>query len=90
MKLTEISDQDKSLLTLKGIEYNFIDRYNLILQARDIIGNSNYRKSLLENTIDETLFLIKTFTNQGFDNNDLDILNAKRIADKLQDIRNKL
>lgn len=90
MRLTEISNQDKTYLTLKGIEYSFMDRYNTIVLASSIIGKSVNRRNILINTIDHTHELMKLFFNEGYDNNDPDVLEAKDIFNKLQEIRNKL
>jgi hypothetical protein len=90
MKLNEISNQDKFFLTLKGIDYDFSYEYSLIIDALPIMGKSMNRKSILPNNIDYTIQRIELFLSQGFDGNDIDILSAKNILDKLHKIKNQL
>lgn len=90
MKLNEISDLDKDFLTLKNIEYDFIDRYNIIVEAFSVIGKSLYRRNRLKNTIIETHNRIEIFLNEGFDNTDPDVINARDIYSKIENIRNQI
>lgn len=90
MRLNEIDDVDKSALRLKGITYDFSNYIDFILSSIDIVGKSLHRRNMLKNTIELRLEEIKIFLNEGFPDNDIDVINAKNIYIKLQDIRNKL
>lgn len=90
MRLNEISDEQKSFLTLKGIKFDFIDDYNLIVSSYKIIGKSLHRRNMLRNTINNILSLIKIFLDQGYDNTDFDVITARDIYNKLLDIKNQL
>jgi hypothetical protein len=90
MRLDEISDEDKSFLTLRGIKFEFIDDYNNIISALSIIGKSNSRKQLLHNDIDLLSAFISVFLNQGFNESDPEIINAKNLYNKLLEIKNQL
>lgn len=90
MKIHEISDVDKSLLTLKGIQYNFQEDYKNIISVYPLMGGSTQRKSILINDIDTVCYYISIFLNNGFDNKDPDVIAAKETHDKLQNIKNKL
>lgn len=90
MRLDEISDEDKSFLTLRGIKFDFVDDYNNVVLALSIMGKSNHRRQLLKDDVDLLSVLIFTFLNQGFNATDCDAINAKDIYAKLLDIKNKL
>lgn len=87
MRLNEISDEDKSFLTLRGIKFDFIDDYNNVALASSIIGKSTHRRQLLTDNVDLLSSLISIFLNQGFLSNDADVIVAKDIYVKLQDIK---
>lgn len=87
MRLNEISDEDKSFLTLRGIKFDFIDDYDNVVLASSIIGKSTHRRQLLTDNVDLLSSLISIFLNQGFLSNDADVIVAKDIYAKLQDIK---
>lgn len=90
MRIFEISKEDKNILILKGIHYNFIEDYNLAVSISEIVGNSNYRRVRGLNTIENSINSIQVFLDQGFSDNDLDIIAAKNIYNNLLEIKNKL
>lgn len=90
MRLNEISKEDKTFLTLRGIEFNFTNDYNNVALAYSIIGKSNSRKQLLHNDIDLLSAFISVFLNQGFNESDPEIINAKNLYNKLLEIKNQL
>jgi hypothetical protein len=90
MRLNEIEDVDKSALKLKGVRYEFAEHVNIVVYALNIVGNSIYRKNLLNDDIDIYLEEIKIFLNEGYPDSDSDVINAKDIYSKLLEIKNKL
>jgi hypothetical protein len=47
MRLNEISDEQKSFLTLQGIKFDFLTEYQNIVSAVPLIGKSSHRSTLL-------------------------------------------
>ena len=90
MRINEIDNIDKSALALKGIRYNFSENLNIVLSVFHLIGSSSHRRQSLKDDIDVYLEDIEIFLNQGFPDNDLDIIAAKDIYNKLLEIKNKL
>ena len=90
MRLSEIDDVDKSALILKGVRYDFTDRINIGVSALEVVGNSTYRRNLLKDDVSIYLEDIEIFLNENFPNNDSDVIAAKYIYAKLQNIKNKL
>jgi hypothetical protein len=86
----KINDIDKSSLILKGIKYDFTEDLNIVLSALHIVGNSIHRRKLLGDDIIIYLRNIEIFLNQGFSDNDPDIIEARDIFNKLQNIKNQL
>jgi len=90
MRLNEISNEQKTFLTLQGVKYSFMVEYADIVSAYSIIGRSNHRRALLKTDIEYLLSDVEFFLNYGFPNNDLDIIAAKDSYNKLLEIKNKL
>lgn len=90
MRLVEISNEDKSFLTLRGIKFNFVNDYNNVILAFSIIGKSANRRAQLTNDIDNILHDIQILYTFGYSINDPDIIMSKDIYDKLLDVKNKL
>jgi hypothetical protein len=90
MRLDEISDEDKSFLTLRGIRFDFVDDYNNVVLALSIMGKSIHRRQLLKDDVVQLVTLISIFLNQGFNITDPDVINATDIYSKLSEIKNKL
>ena len=90
MRLNKISSEDKSFLTLRGIEFNFTNDYNNAVSAYSIIGKSTARQSMLKNDIELILLRIHPVLSYGFNTNDVDIINITDIYNKLLEIKNKL
>jgi len=90
MRIREISDEQKSFLTLQGIKFTFANEYNNIVSAFSVIGKSNHRRRLLFIDIEGLIYDINLFLNKGYPDNDPDIILANEIYTELQDIKNKL
>ena len=90
MKLSEISDEQKTFLTLSGIEYNFVNDYTFVMSAYSIIGKSEQRRGMLGDDIDTIFSRMEPVLNYGFATNDPDILAINNIYNKLLDIKHKL
>lgn len=90
MRLNEISSEDKSFLTLRGIEFNFTNDYNNAVSAYSIIGKSTARHAMLKNDIELILLRIHPVLSYGFNANDVDIIDITDIYNKLLEIKNKL
>ena len=85
MKLKEISDTEKTLLTLSGISYEFSEEVsNIEWMISNISGSS--RRTLVKNTINNTIRQIEDFLNLGFDNSDADVIRAKEYHSRLSAI----
>ena len=82
MKLREISDADKILLTVAGISYDFsIDFKNIEWLVLNAKGSS--RRYMVKNTIGIMIQQIEDFLNYGFEDSDPDVLLAKEYHSKL-------
>ena len=90
MRLNEISSEEKIILTLRGIEYNFANDIALVISAYSIIGKSRYRRNILIDDIDIILSRMDPVLTYGFADNDIDIISIKDIYSKLLEIKNKL
>ena len=90
MRLSEISNEQKTFLTLSGIEYNFVNDYKLVMSAYSIVGKSTHRRSMLAGDIDKIISRMSPVLNYGFAINDPDILAINDIYTKLSNIRNTL
>ena len=90
MRLNEISNEEKSFLTLQGVEYSFVSDLEMVMSAYSIIGKSNHRRNMLINDIDLVLYRMIPVLNYGFLNDDPDIIAIKDIYSKLLEIKNKL
>jgi hypothetical protein len=90
MRLNEISDEEKSFLTLQGISFDFTVDYDNTVSAFSIIGKSRHRRQLLIDDINLIFSRISPFLQYGFDKNDPDVIAAKDIYNRLLDIKNKL
>ena len=69
MRLFEIKAQNRSLILLSGIDTNFDDEYNLIIETHAFMKNKNlgaYRHRNLLNNIDNLELKINKFLNFGF------------------------
>jgi len=90
MRIDEISDLDKSYLTIKGIQYSFKEDYENISNVYTIIGSSISRQNILLSDIDIVCSNIMLLLEQNFQDADPDIMIAKDIYNKLLEIKNKL
>lgn len=90
MRLNEISDADRFMLTLKGIRFDFNHDLENASNAFTLVGKSANRRNLLRNDIDSALHDIDIFLNQGYDANDHEVMLAKQIQAKLFNIKNQL
>ena len=90
MRLNEISDEQKTFLTLQGIKFDFLSEYNNITSALSIIGKSNHRRILLGNDIEYLISDVIFFLNYGFSETDTDVIEAKNIYSKLLEIKDRL
>ena len=69
MRLFEIKAQNRALILLSGIDTNFDDEYNLIIETHNLMKNKNlgsYRHRNLLNNIDNLELKINKFLNFGF------------------------
>ena len=90
MKINEISNQDKLVLALKGIRYDFICDYSNVISVYGVVGKSINRRNILKSDIQNILSDITSFVNYGFLVNDPDILATKNIYTELQNIYKSL
>ena len=89
MRLTEISDEEKTFLKLKQVEYEFLESYRIAHEMSLVVGKSVHRQQLLADVIDGYIDTIHIFLDEGFNEVDPDVLAAKDILNKLQEIRNR-
>ena len=89
MRLNEISKEDKTFLTLRGIEFNFTNDYNNVALAYSIIGKSTYRRAMLKDDIELILLRMQPVLNYGFDVNDTDMITIRDMYNKLLDIKSR-
>jgi hypothetical protein len=90
MRIVEISDEQKSFLTLKGVIYDFTQSYNAILSSYKFSGNDIVVRSNLKVFVSLVLKQMTLLFNHGFDDNDPDIISIKEMYRNLEDILNKL
>jgi len=90
MRLSEISDEDKLILSLKGIQYDFVADFQTVITALSLVGKSLHRRSMLSADIAQLMLFVNLFLNQGFDENDPDVIIASGIYEKLSAIKNQL
>jgi hypothetical protein len=90
MNLDEISNEEKSFLTLQGIKFNFANEYSDIVAASSIIGKSSHRRAMLKENIKYLQQDMRHFLNQGFSNSDPDIIAAKDLYNKLYQLKGTL
>ena len=90
MRIYEIDNSDKSFLTLKGIMYNFSDFYTAIIADYKVLGNDPIIRANFNQYIVLVQRKMSILLNEGFPDNDPDIIAVRSMYDNLENIKNSL
>ena len=90
MRVNEIDSVDRTALTMKGIRYEFSSYLNTTIQLFNIVGGSSQRCTMAKHTIEEYLTDMEIFFNEGYPDNDPDVIRSREIYTKLKNIHSQL
>lgn len=83
MRLREITDDQKTFITMKGLKHNFEDDYNDLKNTYNSMPPGMFKNMVLASKKSLLKVSIEQLLAEGFDENDPDIIRAKEIYEAL-------